>query len=247
MRLLGIDFFNGCVADAVEAAKTPGSCVAIPAAPSLVKLNYDEEYRRAIQAADLVLADSGLLALLSRVATGHHLSVISGIEYLRHLVRDSAFRESARFWIVRSEGAKQRALAFLRDEGIAEEQDQFYVTAGARDASQNHEILLAIESRKSRHVVVAITRGAEELGIYLRDYLLHRPSIHCVGNALALLSGDERSIPRWAQRLHLGSLARAAAQPSMFFPRIGMAATLVLMVFRYRSEMPKLRARWTEV
>jgi UDP-N-acetyl-D-mannosaminuronic acid transferase (WecB/TagA/CpsF family) len=246
-RILGIDFFNGSVDDAVRAGMAPGTCVVISAAPALVKLNYDEEYRRTLRAADLVLADSGLLALLSRVAAGAKLSVISGMDYLRELVRDRSFRDAETFWIVRSEVAKQRAIDFLRDQGITATVDRFYVSSAERDPSENHAILLAIEERKSRHVVIAIMRGAEVLGVYLRDYLLHRPSVHCVGAAVGFLSGDEKLIPRWTERTHLGWMARLFAQPAMFLPRIGMAITLALMVFRYRSDLPKLRTRWTEL
>ena len=83
--------------------------------------------------------------------------------------------------------------------------------------------------------------------MYLREYLLYRPAIHCVGAALGFLSGAERPIPPWAERYQLGWFARLCAQPGMVIPRIGIAATLTAMVFKYRSEMPKLRPRWADL
>ena len=62
-RILGISFFNGSVEEAVERHLSNGGAVVVPASPALVKLNYDQAYRSALQQADLVLPDSELLAL----------------------------------------------------------------------------------------------------------------------------------------------------------------------------------------
>ena len=61
-RILGISFFNGTARGAVEQFRQIGGYLVAPASPALVKLNYDEEYRRALQQADLAIADSELLA-----------------------------------------------------------------------------------------------------------------------------------------------------------------------------------------
>ena len=69
-RILGISFFNGTARSAVEHFRQIGGYMVAPASPALVKLNYDEEYRRALQQADLAIADSELLALVWKAATG---------------------------------------------------------------------------------------------------------------------------------------------------------------------------------
>ena len=64
-------------------------------------------------------------------------------------------------------------------------------------SAQDYSILVKIEEEKPKHVVIAITGGGQEkLALYLRDYLLYRPSIHCIGAALGFLSGEEKPIPR---------------------------------------------------
>ena len=60
-RILGVPFFSGSADDAVKYIRQIGGLVVIPAAPALLKLRYDEDYRLALQKADVVLADSGLL------------------------------------------------------------------------------------------------------------------------------------------------------------------------------------------
>lgn len=247
-RLLGIDFFSGTLDEAVAFATSATGCIVMPAAPALVKLNYDDDYRRALLGADLVLPDSGFVAVLSRLATHQQLSPISGVDYLRRLLALDAFRTNAdTVWLVRSAAAKEKALAFLEGQGIAVAPENILVVASLSAPGADHAALLEIEARKPRHVVIALSQRQEQLGIYLRDYLLQRPTIHCVGAALGFLTGDEKPIPQWAQRRHLGWLARLAAQPSMLLPRAGIACALTAMVLRYRADLPPLRTRWTDV
>jgi exopolysaccharide biosynthesis WecB/TagA/CpsF family protein len=248
-RILGIAFFTGSVSEAAEQHVSAGGYLVIPAAPALIKLNYDEEYRGAMQKADLVLADSGLLVLLARLATGIRLSRISGIAYFNHLFESGGIQSSQdSFWIFGSETAKEKAGGWLRQRGYRLEEKNCFVAAAPSSSSQDYAILTRIEEEKPRHVVIAMAGGGQEkLALYLRDYLLYRPSIHCIGAALGFLSGEEKAIPEWAERAHLGWLIRLFAQPRMIFPRIGIAFALARMIFKYRSELPPLRKRWADV
>jgi hypothetical protein len=47
--ILGIRFFNGTVYEAVEAMSANGGLLVVPAAPALVRICDDTEYRRAAQ------------------------------------------------------------------------------------------------------------------------------------------------------------------------------------------------------
>lgn len=248
-RILGLSFFNGSAAAAVAAAIASRGCVVIPASPALIKLNYDEGYRHALQRANLVIPDSVLLAHLWRFATGRRLTNISGIDYLRCLLQEPSVNPTENiFWIMPSEGAKQKAIEFLRRGGCEVTEECCHVASGNSAPFQDHVLLLKLEKRQPQHVVIALHGGGQEsLGIYLRDYLLYRPTIHCVGAALGFLTGDENAIPEWAQRHHLGWLARLASQPRMLLPRVAIVVSVAAMVLRYRSELPRLRTRWSEV
>ena len=219
----------------------------MPASPALIKLNYDTEYRLALQKADLALADSGLLVLLWRLARGRRLRKISGITYLKCLLADCETRKNEKlFWIVSSAAAKNKAITWLRGRGVPIAPDDCYV-ADREKQEHAHALLFEIEKCHPQHVIIAVSGPAQEkLGLYLRDLLLYRPSIHCVGAALGFLTGDEPPIPDWAERCHLGWLVRLISQPRMFLPRIGIAVVLAAMVFMYRSELPPLRDRWTD-
>lgn len=248
-RILGIPFFTGTVDEAVAHHIQNGGYVVIPAAPALMKLNHDEGYRRAMQSADLVIADSGLLVLLWRLATGRKLQNISGITYLKALLGAGRLGEGeSSFWVMASEDAKEKALRWLGGRGLRIDERDCSVAPRSPSASDDYKLLSQIEERRPGDIVIAVAGGTQEkLALYLRECLLWRPRIHCVGAALDFLSGAERAIPEWAERTHLGWLVRLMAQPRMFFPRIGIAFALARMVFKYRAELPPLRPRWSDL
>jgi UDP-N-acetyl-D-mannosaminuronic acid transferase (WecB/TagA/CpsF family) len=248
-RILGISFFRGTAAEAVQQHTQRGGYAVMPAAPALIKLNYDEEYRRALQNADLALADSNLLVLLWKLATGHRLEKISGISYFKHLFEFGGIKAGqSTFWIFNSDRAKEKASEWLAAGGIELNDRNCFIASAPASSSQDYAILVRLEEDKPKHVVIAMTGGGQEkLALYLRDYLLYRPAIHCIGAALGFLSGQERRIPDWAEKNHLGWLVRLISQPRMFFPRIGIAFALTALIFKYRSEMPPLKKRWADV
>lgn len=246
-RVLGIRFFTGTVAEAIERHSRDGGCLVIPAAPALIKLNYDQGYRNAMHNADLALADSGLLVLLVRFALGRRLTRISGIAYFKTLLAQ-AILPSNSFWVFGSESAKQHAAVWLRTSGMNIDASNSFVAAAPTSSDQDYAILTRIEEEKPKHIIIAMPGGhQEELALYLRDYLLYHPAVHCLGAALNLLSGEEKAIPVWAERWRLGWLFRFFAQPRMVLPRIGIACALARMVFKYRSELPPLKKRWADV
>src|SRR5205823_14876045 len=118
-RVLGISFFNGTAVEAVQHLRRTGGLAVMPASPALIKLNYDTDYRLALQKADLALADSGLLVLLWRLASGRRLRKISGITYLKCLLADCESRKNEKlYWIVPSAAAKHKALNSFHGRGV---------------------------------------------------------------------------------------------------------------------------------
>ncbi|HEY4283867.1 MAG TPA: WecB/TagA/CpsF family glycosyltransferase, partial [Chthoniobacterales bacterium] len=79
------------------------------------------------------------------------------------------------------------------------------------------------------------------LGIHLRNNLPYRPAIHCIGAALGFLTGDQVSIPPWADRLYLGWVFRLFAQPRIFIPRLTRSAVLPWLIARNGTELPALK------
>jgi exopolysaccharide biosynthesis WecB/TagA/CpsF family protein len=245
--VLGVRFFTGTVEAAVERHSRCGGSLVIPASPALIKLNYDQGYRNAMHNADLALADSGLLVLLARLALRKRLTRISGMAYFKALLAQANLAGNT-FWIFASDSAKQRAADWLRPFAIHIDDAHSFLAAAPASSDQDYAILTRIEEEKPKHVIIAMPGGhQEELALYLRDYLLYRPAIHCLGAALNFLSGEEKPIPSWAERWRLGWLFRFVAQPRLVLPRIGIAFAVARMIFNHGSELPPLKKRWSDL
>jgi len=61
-QILGLRFFNGNADDAVALMSQHGGFLVAPSGTCFARLREDESYRRAVLAADLAIADSGLHA-----------------------------------------------------------------------------------------------------------------------------------------------------------------------------------------
>src|SRR5262245_19934629 len=201
-------------------------------------------YRRAVVAADLAIADSGLMVLLWRLLRRENVERISGLKYLRHLLgklKDEGIEKV--FWVLPSESARQNLLDWSRREAFQIASGNCYVASryGAQLDDQN--LIAMIEQHRSAHVIIAIGSGAQEkLGYYLRENLSYRPSIHCIGAALGFITGDQIAIPDWADRFYLGWFCRLLARPSTFIPRLTRALELPWLVWKYGEKLPPMRA-----
>ena len=238
-QILGIHFFNGTVDEAVEAMCAYRGLLVVPAAPALVKLSEDEDYRRALTSADMVIADSGAMVLLWRIFTGRRVERISGLKFLKRLVAQLASHPDERvLWIVPSEQAHEKTIAWLRSVNLTAAAD-FYIAP--RYAAQVCDDALAakIDNHPPTHLVVGIGGGVQEkLGLFLKENVRARPAIHCIGAALAFLTGDQPPIPMWADRFYLGWLLRSIRQPRVFIPRYISGLRLATMISRYRDKLP---------
>ena len=243
IRILGLSFLSGSPRDAVECVSNTGGVLTVPAAPALVRLRQDPIYREAMVSADYAIPDSGLMVLAWSFLKGKKLTRVSGLTYLRELVRRPEFRESgAVFLVLPSEEARRKLLAWAATNQLRVAEDDCYVAPHYKLEVEDPALVERLKTKQPRHVIVAIGNGPQEkLGIYLRDRLAYRPAFHCIGAALGFLTGDQVAIPDWADRLYLGWLLRLFAQPRIFVPRLTKAAAVPWMIARYGGELPPLR------
>ncbi len=244
-QILGISFFDGEVDEAIEWMVEQGGFLIAPSGTCFARLREDEPYRRAILAADLAIADSGLVVLIWRLLRRQKIRRISGLRYLRQLLAKLKGEAATEvFWVLPGERARQKLLDWSRREPFAVKTGNAYVAPQYGKEIEDRPLLAVVEERRPTHVVIAIGSGPQEkLGYYLRENLSYRPAIHCIGDALGFISGDQIAIPDWADRFYLGWLFRLLAQPRIFIPRLWRARELPWLIARYGSELPPLRTR----
>src|SRR6266850_3364179 len=273
-RILGVRFFDGAAPDAVDYITRVGGYTVVPAAPALVKIENDPAYRRALVEADLAIADSGFMVLIWRLLQRRTIARISGLQYLRILLANPRLRERGSiFLVLPHQSSLEKALVWLRAEGFEIASDDCYIApdysvgqalppAGPEQRQpgmvalqiakslvvEDQDLVSIIEQRKPKHIIIGIGGGVQEkLGFYLREHLSYRPAIHCIGAALAFLTGDQKPIPMWADRIYLGWFLRLARAPHHYARRFAPAFRLPGMIWRYGSELPEVRGQRSEV
>jgi UDP-N-acetyl-D-mannosaminuronic acid transferase (WecB/TagA/CpsF family) len=244
-QILGLRFFNGDVDEAVAFMRRHGGYLVAPSGTCFTRLREDEMYRRAMLSADLAIADSGLMVLTWRLLRHKTIQRISGLKYLKGLLTTLKREEKAHFfWILPDDSAGQKLLDCFRHKGFPVTIEDCYVAPWYGSQVEDRDLLALIEERRPVHIVIAIGSGPQEkLGLYLRENLSYRPAIHCIGAALGFLTGDQVSIPEWADRLYFGWFWRLVAKPSVFIPRLSRALGLPWLIWKYGEKLPPMGGR----
>jgi exopolysaccharide biosynthesis WecB/TagA/CpsF family protein len=242
-QILGVRFFVGGAKRAIELL-AGGGLLVVPAAPALKNLARDLNYREALLQADVAIADSSLMVMVWNFMQKDNIPRLSGLEYLCELLTHPEVREAGgTFWIMANPVSAATNLAWLREQGVEILPEDMYLAPIYKTKIEDEALLRAIRNRGPRHVIVTLGGGTQErLGFYLKQNLLHLPAIHCIGAAIAFLSGDQVHIPMWADRFYLGWLFRCLSEPGRYVPRYWAARKLVGLMLRYRERLPVAEA-----
>jgi N-acetylglucosaminyldiphosphoundecaprenol N-acetyl-beta-D-mannosaminyltransferase len=238
-QILGIQFFVGGVERAITLVRN-GGLVVVPAAPALKNLPEDSSYREALLGADIAIADSSLMVMIWNFVQKDDIRRLSGLKYLRELLMWPDVREPGRsFWIMANPVSAATNLEWLRRQDIEVLPEDVYVAPVYGKIIGDEFLLRQIRERRPTHVIITIGGGTQErLGYYLKQNLRPLPAIHCIGAAMAFLSGDQVRIPQWVDHLYLGWLFRCISEPRRFVPRYWSARKLVSMMLRYGETLP---------
>src|SRR5262245_28092749 len=162
-QVLGIQFFNGDVDEAVQSMVQRGGFLIAPSGTCFARLREDERYRRAVLTADLAIADSSLMVVLCRLFRRERLQRISGLKYLKHLLATlKAAGTGGVFWIVPNERAARKLLDWSRREAVPITGEDCYVAPRYGMDVDDPNLVSLIDRRRPAHVIVAIGSGAQE-------------------------------------------------------------------------------------
>lgn len=247
-KILGIPFYTGKIVGLSQEIENLG-LVVVPSAPVLAAMDRDSAHRSAVQSADVAIADSGWMVILWFLLTGVALPRISGLRFLEIVLRSAEFRRAgASFWVMPSAPDAAANRAWLRTQEIHLPDTRCYIAPRYPRSGEitDRALLGRIEESRPAFVVLCLGGGVQErLGHYLRQNLSYRPTIICIGAAIAFLSGQQVSIPTWADRLFLGWLFRTVSNPQLYFPRYWGSLRLASLLVRHRENSPELTASST--
>lgn len=238
--ILGVRFFIGTAAEAVERMRAGGLLV-VPAAPALKDLETKASYREALVNADMAITDSAYMVMLWNRLQGDSIPRLSGLEYLRELLKQPEVRRAGNvLWVMAGPTSAERNLGWLRGEGIEVPEHCVYLAPMyPEDDIADAGLLERIERIRPQHVILTLGGGTQErVGLYLKRNLSYLPAIHCIGAAIAFLSGDQVRIPVWVDKNYLGWLYRSISEPRRYVPRYWSARKLLYLLVRYRDRLP---------
>jgi UDP-N-acetyl-D-mannosaminuronic acid transferase (WecB/TagA/CpsF family) len=243
-RILGVDFFVGSAQEAIARMRAGGLLV-VPAAPALKDMDSNAEYRESLLNADLAITDSAFMVLIWNGLKRDNISRLSGLEYLHELLHEPDVRQPGNtFWVMAGEQSARRNLDWLNQQGITVPEENVYLAPFYGKTVEDPALVERLNRLRPQHIVVTIGGGTQErLGLYLKRNLAYKPAIHCIGAAIAFLSGDQVHIPMWADKFYLGWLFRTISEPRRYFPRYWSARKLFLLMLRYRENLPALRSQ----
>lgn len=243
-QILGIRFFVGRAQDAIDEISQKGGLVVVPAAPALWRLEGDTQYREALLGADFAIADSSLMVWLWNILQRDGIPKLSGLLYLRALVAHPEFgKPSETFWVMPTPAAARCNVAWLRENGVSVADDDLYLAPMYGKKFEDPELVRRLAERRPKHVILCVGGGTQEpLGLYLKKNLPYQPAIHCIGAAIAFLSGNQVSIPVWVDKMGLGWLLRVLSAPKSYGRRYWEARRLIPLILCYRDRLPPFRA-----
>ena len=242
-QILGIRFYTGTAEESVDQMKTRGGLLVVPAAPALKDLPTHSTYREALLDADLAITDSALMVMVWNWLHRDRIRRTSGLEYLRKLLEEPEVRLPGNtLWIMASPASAACNLEWLRAQGILVPESSVYLAPMYHGEISDPPLMELIRERKPKHIIVTVGGGTQErLGQYIKRFAGYRPAIHCIGAAIAFLSGDQVRIPVWADSMGLGWLLRCLSSPQRYVPRYWAARKLVGLMVRYRDQMPETK------
>ena len=238
-RILGVNFYTGDADGAIERIRSGGLLV-VPAAPALKDIASNPSYREAITNADLAITDSALMVLMWNRLEHDSIPRLSGLKYMRHLLLDPEVRKPGNtLWVMAGQASAAKNLDWLSLQDISVPQSCIHNAPIYREHIEDDLLLEKLRSFPVKHVVITVGGGTQErLGLYIKRNLEYLPAIHCIGAAIAFLSGDQVRIPAWADGLYLGWLFRCIAAPTRYVPRYWSAIKLLPLMWRYRDKLP---------
>ena len=236
-RILGINFFVGDMPELLELC-AEGGFIVVPAAPALAELPTNAAYRESVEKSDLAITDSAFMVLLWKFLTGQTLHRISGLKFLRGLLAsDKLHKAGSSLWVMPSKLEMEVNLAWLNQNGCPVTPEECFVAPiYPKGPISDPSILSWVEAHKPPYIIINLGGGVQErLGFYLKENLSYRPSIICLGAAVAFLTGLQANIPAWADTWMLGWLFRCLHAPRKFIPRYWKALQLIPILAKYRD------------
>jgi N-acetylglucosaminyldiphosphoundecaprenol N-acetyl-beta-D-mannosaminyltransferase len=220
MKLLGIEYDNLTVKEALEAiiglieARQKANVFFLNA-DCLYKAQKDQEYRKVLKAASLLLSDGIGLRLATRIFGGSMRGNCNGTDLSPQILEEAAKRNWKVFFLGGKDGVAKKAAENIQLKLPALN----VVGAGSGYFENDKEVINIINDAAPDIVFVAMGAPLQEKWIFRNRAFINTRLCLGVGAFLDYLSGDIPRAPQWMRQGHIEWLWRIFIDPKRMFKR----------------------------
>lgn len=238
MKILDINFFNGTIDECYNHLFNVGGLLTVPSGPGLANIPNDKIYYQSLLNSDLVIADSGYMALIWNLISKEKINRISGLEFVNYFLNKISDNQKSIFLVNPNSEEGEANSKLLNTLGASITSEDMYIAPFYKKGLIIDPFLLQLLEKKRPHwIFLNIGGGVQELlGSYLKDNLSYCPAIICTGAAIAFKTGNQVDIPIWADKLYLGWLWRILSKPTVYTKRYWDAKSLFSLLLKYRDK-----------
>jgi UDP-N-acetyl-D-mannosaminuronic acid transferase (WecB/TagA/CpsF family) len=213
--------------------KKKGYLVA-PAASSLINIEKNHHYLKALQKSSVAILDSGFFCLLIIFFKLKIVKKFSGFKFINFFLDDENLKN---FKILSLESSienlnnnknllKSKKFKFKR---------HYLCPIYKQDLFYDKKLITLIIKYKPKIIIINIGGGVQEqLALYIKNTSSWKTSILCTGAALSFKSNTSNffKINILIDKLYLGWLVRSLNNPSFFYLRVLKSLKLINLVFK---------------
>jgi UDP-N-acetyl-D-mannosaminuronic acid transferase (WecB/TagA/CpsF family) len=213
--------------------KKKGYLVA-PAASSLINIEKNHHYLKALQKSSVAILDSGFFCFLILFFKFKIVKKFSGFKFINFFLHDENLKN---FKILSLESSienlnnnknllKSKKFKFKR---------HYLCPIYKQDLFYDKKLITLIIKYKPKIIIINIGGGVQEqLALYIKNTSSWKTSILCTGAALSFMSNTSNffKINILIDKLYLGWLVRSLNNPSFFYLRVLKSLKLINLVFK---------------
>ena len=215
--------------------KKKGYLVA-PAASSLITIEKDHHYLKALQKSSVAILDSGFFCLLILFLKLKKVKKFSGYRFVKSLINDENLKN---FKILSLESTiknlnknkylfKSKKFKFTR---------HYLCPIYKQDLLYDKKLITLIIKYKPKIIIINIGGGVQEkLALYIKNSISWKISILCTGAALSFISDTSSffKINNFVDKFYIGWLVRSLNHPIFFYQRVLQSLKLFFLVFKHK-------------
>ena len=240
IKILGLDFINEPVSKVYSILNTEGGFMTVPSGPGIASIPDSREYYNALKYSDIILADSGLMALVWNLISKEKIIRTSGLGFINYFLEAYIITNHTKsLFLVNPALDEQDAnLKYLNSNGFNISSNDCYLAPIYDKLNIKDEKLLEILNEQKPHwILLNIGGGIQEiLGYWLRKNLSYKPAIICTGAAIAFKTGKQVQIPSFIDKIYMGWLWRVISNPKVYGKRFWEARTAATLVLKYKEK-----------